>query len=257
MANCITIRGSFVGNREDMAETLAFAAEGKVKADIELQPLTAINDVFERLEHGKVAARVRARLREHLKPTPANCTNDRKVRFFVYDRRASNRQETSMTTARTNNDTSPPSQPRAPVTGAHRRTLEALFRHPLAHNLEWDDVVGLIGKIGDVHEKANSEFVFELDGKTHVMRRPHTKDLSATEVMELRHFLAQAGRSPEGPSRPAANDEVSFAHPQASLGELARPDLVAQLAVPPHHDQEERTGRQRGRCAVYRRDCRC
>ncbi|MGA2945137.1 MAG: hypothetical protein ABSE50_24210 [Xanthobacteraceae bacterium] len=32
MANCITIRGSFVGNREDMAETLAFAAEGKVKA---------------------------------------------------------------------------------------------------------------------------------------------------------------------------------------------------------------------------------
>ena len=38
VANCITIRGSFVGTREDMAETLAFAAEGKVKADIELQP---------------------------------------------------------------------------------------------------------------------------------------------------------------------------------------------------------------------------
>ena len=44
VANCITIRGSFVGTREDMAETLAFAAEGKVKADIELQPLSAIND---------------------------------------------------------------------------------------------------------------------------------------------------------------------------------------------------------------------
>jgi propanol-preferring alcohol dehydrogenase len=58
VANCITIRGSFVGNREDMAETLAFAAAGKVKADIELQPLTAINNVFDRLEHGKVAARV-------------------------------------------------------------------------------------------------------------------------------------------------------------------------------------------------------
>jgi propanol-preferring alcohol dehydrogenase len=58
VANCITIRGSFVGNREDMAETLAFAAAGKVKADIELQPLAAINDVLTRLEHGKVAARV-------------------------------------------------------------------------------------------------------------------------------------------------------------------------------------------------------
>jgi propanol-preferring alcohol dehydrogenase len=37
VANCITIRGSFVGNREDMAETLAFAAEGRVTADIELK----------------------------------------------------------------------------------------------------------------------------------------------------------------------------------------------------------------------------
>jgi len=58
VANCITVRGSFVGTRKDMAEALAFAADGKVKADIELQRLTAINDVFDRLEHGKVAARV-------------------------------------------------------------------------------------------------------------------------------------------------------------------------------------------------------
>jgi propanol-preferring alcohol dehydrogenase len=58
VADCITIRGSFVGNREDMAETLAFAAEGKVKADIELQPLSNINDIFDRLKQGKVAGRV-------------------------------------------------------------------------------------------------------------------------------------------------------------------------------------------------------
>jgi alcohol dehydrogenase, propanol-preferring len=58
VANCVTIRGSFVGTREDMAEALAFAAQGKVKADIELQPLSAINKVFDRLQHGDVAARV-------------------------------------------------------------------------------------------------------------------------------------------------------------------------------------------------------
>jgi len=58
VANCITIRGSFVGTRQDMAEALAFAAAGMVKADIELQPLSAINQVFERLEHGDVASRV-------------------------------------------------------------------------------------------------------------------------------------------------------------------------------------------------------
>jgi propanol-preferring alcohol dehydrogenase len=58
VARCITIRGSFVGTRWDMMEALAFAAEGKVTADIELQPLTSINQIFERLEHGDVAARV-------------------------------------------------------------------------------------------------------------------------------------------------------------------------------------------------------
>jgi propanol-preferring alcohol dehydrogenase len=58
VANCITIRGSFVGTRQDMAEALAFAAEGEVKADIELQPLSAINQVLDRLEHGDVASRV-------------------------------------------------------------------------------------------------------------------------------------------------------------------------------------------------------
>jgi len=52
VSNCITIRGSFVGTRQDMAEALAFAA------DIELQPLSSINQIFDRLEHGDVASRV-------------------------------------------------------------------------------------------------------------------------------------------------------------------------------------------------------
>jgi propanol-preferring alcohol dehydrogenase len=58
VANCITIRGSFVGTRQDMAEALAFAVDGKVKADIELQPLSSINRIFDRLEHGDVPSRV-------------------------------------------------------------------------------------------------------------------------------------------------------------------------------------------------------
>jgi propanol-preferring alcohol dehydrogenase len=58
VANCITIRGSFVGTRQDMHEALSFAVGGKVKADIELQPLSAINQIFDRLEHGDVASRV-------------------------------------------------------------------------------------------------------------------------------------------------------------------------------------------------------
>lgn len=58
VVNCITVRGSFVGTRRDMAEALAFAVDGKVAADVELQPLASINRVFDRLRHGDVEARV-------------------------------------------------------------------------------------------------------------------------------------------------------------------------------------------------------
>jgi propanol-preferring alcohol dehydrogenase len=53
-----TIRGSIVGTRLDLEEALGFAAEGKVKAIIDTQPLESINDVFHRLKTGKVNGRV-------------------------------------------------------------------------------------------------------------------------------------------------------------------------------------------------------
>jgi propanol-preferring alcohol dehydrogenase len=58
VARCITIRGSFVGTRKDMAEALAFAADGRVTAEFEVQPLASINNVLERLARGEVASRV-------------------------------------------------------------------------------------------------------------------------------------------------------------------------------------------------------
>jgi alcohol dehydrogenase, propanol-preferring len=56
--NRYTIRGSIVGTRLDLQESLAFAAEGKVKATIETLPMESINDVFERLREGKIEGRV-------------------------------------------------------------------------------------------------------------------------------------------------------------------------------------------------------
>jgi hypothetical protein len=116
-------------------------------------------------------------------------------------------QEPIMKTDITYDDTSVAARNLSAVTGSHRRTLDAIFRHPMAHNLEWDDVVGLIGKIGDAHERHSSEFVFEVDGHCHVMRKPHDKDLTGSEVMEVRHFLMQTGSSPEPSAQTAANPD--------------------------------------------------
>ena len=54
----ITIRGSIVGTRKDLAEAIDLATRGKVRADIHLAPLDAINAIFADLEAGKIDGRM-------------------------------------------------------------------------------------------------------------------------------------------------------------------------------------------------------
>ena len=54
----ITVRGSIVGTRKDLAEAIEFAREGKVRAHIHKAPLEDINRVFSDLQVGKVDGRV-------------------------------------------------------------------------------------------------------------------------------------------------------------------------------------------------------
>ncbi len=56
--NGITIRGSIVGTRLDLQESLDMAAEGKVKATVAAEPLENINDIFERMRDGKIEGRI-------------------------------------------------------------------------------------------------------------------------------------------------------------------------------------------------------
>jgi propanol-preferring alcohol dehydrogenase len=54
----LTVRGSIVGTRMDLAEALAFAAEGKVRPRIHHAALQDINGVFEALKTGRVDGRM-------------------------------------------------------------------------------------------------------------------------------------------------------------------------------------------------------
>jgi propanol-preferring alcohol dehydrogenase len=54
----ITLRGSIVGTRKDLAEAIQFAAEGKVKAHIHKAKLEDINHVFAELKAGRIDGRV-------------------------------------------------------------------------------------------------------------------------------------------------------------------------------------------------------
>jgi propanol-preferring alcohol dehydrogenase len=54
----ITVRGSIVGTRRDLDEAIAFAAEGKVRAEITKAPLSDINAIFDRMKLGQIDGRV-------------------------------------------------------------------------------------------------------------------------------------------------------------------------------------------------------
>ncbi len=58
----ITVRGGIVGTRQDLAEALDFAADGKVKSHCEWAELPDINDVFARMEAGRIDGRVVLRM---------------------------------------------------------------------------------------------------------------------------------------------------------------------------------------------------
>jgi alcohol dehydrogenase, propanol-preferring len=53
-----TVRGSIVGTRMDLAECLAFAAEGKVAVHYTLDRLENINNIFSRMKAGEIQGRI-------------------------------------------------------------------------------------------------------------------------------------------------------------------------------------------------------
>jgi hypothetical protein len=130
------------------------------------------------------------------------------------------------------------------LSGSDRRTYEALFHHPSSHNLKWHDAVHLFETLGTVTEKTNHEYVILIGGASHLMRRPHSKDLTSEEIRDLRQFLGTtiapaALAAVEFPSAPELDLLIVIDHHEARLFAA---DLPAQGAAEldirpydPHH----------------------
>lgn len=95
--------------------------------------------------------------------------------------------------------------PTLSLTGSHLRTYQKIFRHPLAHNLNWHDVRALLERLGEVTDEANGNLRVSRNGQTQVFQSPRTKEVSsADELMSLRHFLQRSETPPpESPAIPA------------------------------------------------------
>lgn len=104
------------------------------------------------------------------------------------------------------------------ILGRDRRTLEAVFRHPVPGNLAWSDASHLVERLGTTTQEPNGRLLFAIGTHKHVFHRPHTKELTPEEITQLRKFLEAAGITPEsadvvdeqGPAaaEPASTDMV-------------------------------------------------
>ena len=54
----LTVRGSIVGTRQDMAEALDFYARGQIHPTVATRELGEINSIFDEMKHGKIDGRV-------------------------------------------------------------------------------------------------------------------------------------------------------------------------------------------------------
>lgn len=54
---CITIKGSYVGNRRDTAEAIQFFQRGLIKAPFKVIGLSELQKVYDLMHEGKIAGR--------------------------------------------------------------------------------------------------------------------------------------------------------------------------------------------------------
>ena len=120
----------------------------------------------------------------------------------------------------------------ATLSKTSRGTIEGLYRHPITHNMEWSAVVALFEKLGTVDHKGHNELAFGLGGEHHRLHKPHSKDLTAQEVMAFRHMLTRAGWAPQTVSNAGVAPSGTPGTPMRDAPDLL-PDL---LVVVDHHE---------------------
>jgi hypothetical protein len=75
----------------------------------------------------------------------------------------------------------------------HRDTLLQIFQEKTNYNVEWHDVVSLLGAVGSIEQQHDDMFLFRIGQETEVLRRPSDKDIDGQQLVDLRRILTSAG----------------------------------------------------------------
>ncbi|MEZ5851897.1 MAG: hypothetical protein R3D68_14725 [Hyphomicrobiaceae bacterium] len=78
----------------------------------------------------------------------------------------------------------------------HRKTLHAIFAHPVSGNIDFKEVVHVLESLGaSVENKAGNRIGVTLNGHSAAFVHAH-HDLPKEEVMQIKKFLATCGVDP-------------------------------------------------------------
>lgn len=92
------------------------------------------------------------------------------------------------------------------LNGHHRATVEKIFQHPVSHNIQWHDVLSLLGSMAEVNEEHDGRFTVTVGGETETLDSPSGHDVDEQMIVDLRRMLKGAGISGASTSGASTGD---------------------------------------------------
>jgi len=117
--------------------------------------------------------------------------------------------------------------------GSHRRTYDAIFRHPVARNLGWPDVRSMLGALAEVLKEPNGNLKITRDGQTLVLHPSLDKNVAGIdELMQIRRFLERSSAASPEAEAEGTHLLVVIDHRQARVYETEVHGSVPQRIMP-------------------------
>jgi hypothetical protein len=83
------------------------------------------------------------------------------------------------------------------LTNRQRKTLEAVFQHPLPRDLRWTDLLDLCEGLGVGVKVRGNTVVFTFRGAAVSCHKPHGKSTEKGAIAQIRNLLRDGGVTPD------------------------------------------------------------
>ena len=144
---------------------------------------------------------------------------------------------------------------RPQLTKTHQSTYDSIFRHPIAHNLQWRDIRSMLGELGTVADQANGHFKTTCGAESLILHPANDKTLPDVDVvMAIRHFLKRVGLDHPEPAHTGLHLLVVIDHRHARIYRTEMHGEVPQSIAPYdphgfdralHYNQDDSNGQRK------------